>query len=153
MKKVFENFFAEIYDISDEIPHTVFAYWKGFLTLENQDAVDACQFSLDYFKEAGIKVMISDHVHLEGATVEFLDWLHAYYFPTCVANGLLSEIVLESAHDIGNITLDLMYDKEDLQKYLKANTLYTPKVKGLDKAKQLARAIVEEAYQTNCANG
>lgn len=142
MKKVFENLFAEIYDISDEIPHTVFAYWKGFLTLENQEAVYACQFSLDYFKQAGIKVMISDHVYLEGATTEFLDWIHSYYFPTCVANGLLAEIILESAAFMGNVALELMYDKEDMQKHLREKTLYTPKVQGLDNAKQLARAIV-----------
>lgn len=148
MKKVFKNPFAEIYDISDEIPHTVFAYWKGFLSLEEKKAVDACQFSLDYFKKAGIKVMISDHVYLEGATLEFLDWLHAYYFPTCIANGLLAEIVLASANEIGNITLELMYDKEDLQKHLQGGTLYTPKVQGLDKAKQLAQKIVVSQAQT-----
>jgi hypothetical protein len=144
MNKVFENPFAEIYDISEEIPHTVFAYWKGFLSLENQDAVDACQFSLDYFKDAHVKEMISDHVYLEGATVEFLDWLHVYYFPTCIANGLVAEIVLESANDMGNVALDLMYDKEDFEKHLQGGTLYTPKVHGIENAKKLAVQIVTQ---------
>ncbi|MCS6968442.1 MAG: hypothetical protein RMJ44_00185 [Cytophagales bacterium] len=148
MKKVFENPHAEIYDISHEIPHTIFAYWKGYLSMDSPEAITACQFSLDYFKEADIWVMISDHVYLEGATLPFLDWLHAYYFPTCIANGLKAEIILESSYDIGNITLELMYDKEDLQKHLKDKTLYTPKVKGLDNAKKLARAIVTQHAQT-----
>jgi hypothetical protein len=145
MKKVFENPFAEIYDIRDEINDTIFAYWKGFLSLDFPEAVEACQFSLDFFKMEGIKVMISDHTYLEGASLDFLDWIHKYYFPTCIKNGLRAEIILESSQPIGNITLELMYDQEDLQKNMIAGNLYTPKARDLEKAKQLARKVV--AYQ------
>jgi hypothetical protein len=144
MKKVFENPHAEIYDISQEVPNTVFAYWKGYLMKENEDAIAACEESLKYFKEAGILVMISDHKYLEGASVEFLDWLHDYYFPSCVKNGLKAELILDSEHDIGNISLDLMYDEDDLNRNLNGAGLYTPKIDTLENAKILAKKIVEE---------
>ncbi len=31
MKKIFENPNLEFFDITDEIPNTIFAYWKGYL--------------------------------------------------------------------------------------------------------------------------
>lgn len=147
MKKVFENPHTEIYDITEEIPKTVFAYWKGYLDLEKEEAIEACQASLDYFKEAGIVVMISDHKYLEGATVEFLDWLHDYYFPTCVKNGLQSEIILASEDDMGNIALELMYDEEDFHQKVKEGELYTPKIDTLENAKVLAQKIVNNDIQ------
>ncbi|WP_375560171.1 hypothetical protein ACE193_21050 [Bernardetia sp. OM2101] len=144
MKKVFENPHAEIYDISREIPNTVFAYWKGYLMKEFEDATTACEESLKYFKEANILVMISDHSHLEGASLEFLDWLHDYYFPTCVKNGLKAELILDSTHSMGNIVLDLMYYEEDKNRNLNDAGLYTPKVDTLENAKILAKNIVEQ---------
>jgi len=144
MKKVFENPFTEIYNISEEIPQTVFAYWKGYLILNEEEAVKACQVSLDYFKEENILVMISDHRYLEGAEVSFLDWLHEYYFPTCVKNGLLSEIILDSEHFMGNISLDLMYDEDTFKANALEGKLYTPKIDTLENAKVLAQKIVEE---------
>ncbi|TAF67961.1 MAG: hypothetical protein EAZ55_01065 [Cytophagales bacterium] len=142
MKKVFENPHTEIYDITDEIPNTVFAHWKGYLMMDAPEAIKACQVSLDYFKEANIQVMISDHAHLEGASVDFLNWLHDYYFPTAIANGLKAELILASEHDMGNISLDLMYDEEDIKRNTGDNGIYTPKVNGLEDAKVLARKIV-----------
>ena len=138
MIKVYENPHTEIYDISDEIPNTVFAYWKGYLFLNNAEAVDACQASLDYFKEKNIKIMISDHQYLEGAEVEFLDWLQSYYFPTAIQNGLKAEIILDSSYDMGNVSLDLMYAEEDMQKYIDKKALYTPKVNTFENAKKLS---------------
>jgi hypothetical protein len=144
MKKVFENSYAEIYDISQEIPNTVFAYWKGYLMKEDEDAIIACEESLKYFKEANILVMISDHTYLEGASLEFLNWIHDYYFPTCVKNGLKAEIILDSMYAIGNISLELMYDKDDMNRNLNDAGLYTPKIDTLENAKILAKKIVEE---------
>lgn len=144
MKQIFENTHTEIYDIREEVPHTVFAYWKGHLSLKKEEAKIACQASLDLFKELGIKVMISDHKYLEGATVEFLDWLHDYYFPTCVQNGLKAEILLASDEDMGNVTLDLMYDEDDFHKKISQGELYTPKADNLENAKRLAMKILEE---------
>ena len=144
MKKIFENLHTEIYDISEEIPNTVFAYWKGYLMKDEEDAIIACEESLKYFKEAGVLVMISDHRYLEGASVEFLDWIHDYYFPTCVKNGLKAEIILDSEYDMGSISLDLMYDKDDMNRNLNEAGLYTPKIDTLEKAKIVAKKIVEE---------
>ena len=144
MKKIFENSHTEIYDISQEIPNTVFAYWKGYLMKDNEDAIIACEESLKYFKEGGILVMISDHRYLEGASLEFLDWLHDYYFPTCIKNGLKAELILDSEHYMGNVSLDLMYDDEDKNRNLNNAGIYTPKIDTLENAKIVAKKIVEE---------
>ncbi|MCC5944341.1 MAG: hypothetical protein JJT94_05355 [Bernardetiaceae bacterium] len=145
MKKIFENKHTEIYDIRDEVPHTVFAYWKGYLIHSNPEAIEACEQSLDYFKKENIKVMISDHVYLEGAAVPFLEWLHDYYFPKAVENGLKAEIVLDSEHAIGKISLDLMYDEQDLHKKIKKGELFTPKAENLDIAKKMAQKIIADS--------
>jgi hypothetical protein len=144
MKKVFENPNTEIFNISDEIPSTVFAYWKGFLDLNDTAAVEACEVSLVYFKENGIKVMISDHSKLEGASVPFLDWIHDYYFPTSVKNGLKAEIILDSQYDMGCISLDLMYDEEDMYQKISKGELFTPKADSLENAKKLALQLITE---------
>lgn len=144
MNKVFENPHAVIFDISDEIPATVFAYWKGYLLHTSQEAKDARQASLDYFAEKNIKVMISDHQYLEGASVEFLQWLHDYYFPTAVSNGLISEIVLDSQHFMGSVSLDLMYNPDDLHKNIEEGSLYTPKADTLENAKRIAAELVND---------
>ncbi len=142
MKKVYENPFAEIFDISDEIPNTIFVYWKNYLSLNSQGAVESCEFSLNYFKENNILVMISDHSHLEGAELSFLDWIHDYYFPTAVKNGLKSEIILDSTFVMGNISLNLMYDETDMYRAVGKNELYTLKIDTLENAKKLAQSII-----------
>ncbi len=144
MEKIFENQYGVIYNLENEIEHVIFAIWRGYLLFDTPEAIKVCQVSLDYIKEAGIKVMISDHSGLEGASVEFLDWIQSYYFPTAVENGLLSEIVLDSAHLLGSVSLDLMYDTNDMQKHLKNQTLYTPKIDTIENAKLLANQIIQQ---------
>jgi hypothetical protein len=142
MTLIFENSHTQIFNISDKIPHTVFAYWKGFLTEGDNEARKACQVSLEYFKTAKIKVMISDHSLLEGATLPFLDWIHDYYFPTAVQNGLIAEIVLDAKEMIGQVSLELMYDKKDLKRRLEGKELLTPKCDTVENAEKLAAEIV-----------
>jgi hypothetical protein len=142
MVRVFANPHAEIFDISDEVPHTVFAYWKGFLQEGENEATYACQYSLDFFKEAGIKVMISDHSYLEGATLPFLDWIHDHYFPTAADNGLIAEIVLDAKELLGTVSLDLMYNEQDVKAKLGNRELLTPKSDTLENAKKLAAEII-----------
>lgn len=144
MKLIYENANTQIFNIEEEIPHTVFAYWKGFLSMEDEEALTACEESLRYFKSAGIKVMISDHKDLKGATIEFLDWLHDVYFPTAVKNGLIAEIILDSNYDMGNVVLDLMYDEEDFNRNMGESGIYTPKIDTLDNAKTLAGKIISK---------
>lgn len=144
MEKIFSNQFAEIYDISNEIPATVFAYWRDYLDKENPEFIRACQYSLDYFKDKNILVMISDHSGLKGAPPEVLDLIHEWYFPTAITNGLKAEIVLDSEEEIGQISLELMYDEADMQRFIDTNELMTPKVDTLEHAKELAREIVRK---------
>ncbi len=47
MIKVFENEYAELYDMSDEIPHVLFGHWRGFWWLRDAEAVRALHFPLD----------------------------------------------------------------------------------------------------------
>jgi len=142
MKKIFENKNLEFYDITDEIQNTIFAIWKGYLSLDDKAAVESCEYSLKYFKDNQTVVMISDHFNLEGATVEFLDWIQSYYFPTSIQNGLKAEIVLESNDSMANIALDLMYNKEDMAQYIDTKMLYTPKADSLENAKLLAKKLI-----------
>jgi len=145
MQKIFENKFTEIYDISTEIPETIYAIWRNYMTLENTEAVLACEKSLEYIKSANIKVMISDHQYLEGATIPFLEWIQKYYFPKALENGLIAEIILISDHILGNISLELMYNVNDLIKYQNDKQLYTPRIDNLQNAKIVARQIVEKS--------
>lgn len=65
MIKVFENQYAELYDMSDEIPHVLFGYWRGFWQLSDKDAMEALHFPLNYVKEKNIKIMLTDYKDLE----------------------------------------------------------------------------------------
>jgi hypothetical protein len=144
MKLVFENPHVQLFDITEKVPHTVFAYWKGFLMHGENQAKIACQKSLDYFLENKILVMISDHRFLEGASLEFLDWIHDYYFPTAAKNGLIAEIVLDATELMGTISLELMYDAVDINRSMEGKKILTPKVDTLENAEKLALEIVQK---------
>ncbi len=86
--------------------------------------------------------MISEHTQTEGVDVDFLDWLHESYFPDCVANGMMFEVLVQSEHDIGAISIDLVYDEADFHKKIEKGELLTYKVNTLEKAKVLGAKLI-----------
>ncbi len=113
----------------------------------DNEAKVACQKSLDYFLEENVLVMISDHRYLEGASLEFLDWIHDYYFPTAAKNGLIAEIVLDATELMGAISLELMYEEVDINRSMEGQKILTPKVDTFENAEKLALEIVQK-YKT-----
>ncbi|WP_448518338.1 hypothetical protein [Rhodoflexus sp.] len=145
MKKIFENAYAELYDISDEVPHTIFGYWKGLWLLDDQEAMQALFFPLDYIKEHQVKVMITDYRYLEIVPVETNDWLQKEWFPTVVKNGLLAEIVIDSTESLfSKISVDVMYGDVNKQ-----TGLMTPVVGSLEEAKKLALTFIQDLTLRN----
>ncbi len=145
MKKIFENPYAELYDISEEVPHTIFGYWKGLWMLEDEEAMRALRFPFDYIKEHGIKVMITDYRYLEIVPVETDKWLQREWFPTVVKNGLLAEIVIDSATSVfSKLSVDVMYENVN-----QVTGLYTPIVGSLEQAKELARKFIQDLEKQN----
>jgi hypothetical protein len=139
MKKIFENAYAELYDISDEVPHTIFGYWKGLWLLEDEEAMRALRFPFDYIKEHGVKVMIADYRYLDIVPVETDEWLQSEWFPTVVKNGLLAEIVIDANVNIfGKLSVDVMYENVN-----QLTGLLTPKAHSLEQAKDLAKKFIQ----------
>lgn len=139
MIKVFENQYAELYDMSDEIPHVLFGHWRGFWELSDKDAMEALHFPLDYIKEQGIKIMLTDYKDLEVVPEETNQWLMEYWFPTAVANGLKAEIILDANELIGQISVEFMYENVS-----KETGLITPKVATMEQGKEMARLFLEK---------
>lgn len=140
MKKIFENPYAELYDISDEVPHTIFGYWKGLWLLDDEEAMRALRFPFDYIKEHGIKIMITDYRELEIVPIETDDWLQKEWFPTVVKNGLRVEIVIDTNESIfGKISVDVMYENVN-----KTTGLITPIVNSFEEAKELAWRFIKD---------
>jgi len=142
MKKIFENPNIDFFDLSESFEKTVLACWKGYLDFEDPLSIEACQATLDYFEANQTKVMISDCNQLEGTTLPFLDWVHQHYFPACVKFGLKAEVVVDSAYDMGNISLELMYNPQDLYAHFDAQKLYTPQVKTMEQAEEIIKNIL-----------
>ncbi|MCS7019568.1 MAG: hypothetical protein RMJ87_10775 [Cytophagales bacterium] len=142
MRKIFENNYAELYDISDEIPYTIFGYWKGLWLLDDPEAMRALRFPFDYIKDHHIKIMITDYRYLEIVPVETDAWLQSEWFPTVVKNGLLAEIVIDSTNSVfSKLSVDIMYENVH-----QSTGLLTPTVGSLEEAKQLARKLIAELH-------
>lgn len=139
MTKVFENKYAELYDMSDEIPHVLFGYWKGYWELSDAEAMQALQFPLDYVKAKGIKIMLTDYKDLDVVPEETNQWLADYWFPTVVKNGLRAEIVLDANNLMGQLSVEFMYENIN-----KETGLITPQVTNLEQGKATAKLLLEK---------
>lgn len=139
MIKVFENEYAELYDMSDEIPHVLFGHWRGFWRLTDKEAMRALHFPLDYVRENGIKIMLTDYKDLEVVPENVNDWLASYWFPTVVANGLKAEIVIDATDLMGQVSVDFMYENVNAE-----TGLITPKAVDMEEAKQMARDLLKK---------
>ena len=139
MIKVFENEYAELYDMSDEIPHVLFGYWRGFWRLKDAETMKALHFPLDYVKEKGIKIMLTDYKNLEVVPENVNDWLASHWFPTVVENGLKAEIIIDATDLMGQVSVDFMYENVNAE-----TGLITPKAVNLEEAKQMARELLDK---------
>ncbi len=139
MIKVFENEYAELYDMSDEIPHVLFGYWRGFWQLTDAESMRALHFPLDYVKEKDIKIMLTDYKDLAVVSESVNDWLASYWFPTVVQNGLKAEIVIDANDLIGQVSVDFMYENVNVE-----TGLITPKALNLEEAKKMARELLDK---------
>jgi hypothetical protein len=139
MEKIFENPYLEMYSLANELPHTIFGYWKGYWELTDPVAMAALEFPFAYILDHGIKVMITDYSYLEVVPEDTAAWIDEVWFPTVVKNGLLAEIVIDAAEIYGQLSVQLMYEHVGAQ-----TGLLTPKVANLDDAKKLARQFLAE---------
>ncbi|TAD95435.1 MAG: hypothetical protein EAZ97_15480 [Bacteroidetes bacterium] len=144
MTKVFENEYAELYDLNDEIPSVLFGYWKGFWELTDPEAMKALLFPLEYVKEKGIKIMLTDYTYLDVVSEEVNQWLSGYWFPTVVKNGLKSEIVIDSTALIGQLSVEFMYENVS-----ESTGLFTPMVQNFEEGKELAIKLLKAWEQEN----
>lgn len=84
--------------------------------------------------------MITDYRYLDIVPIETDEWLQREWFPTVVKNGLLAEIVIDSATSVfGKLSVDVMYENVNQK-----TGLYTPLVGSLEQAKELARKFIED---------
>jgi hypothetical protein len=110
MEKIFENPYLEMYSLADELPHTIFGYWKGYWELSDPVAMAALEFPFAYVRDHGIKVMITDYSYLEVVPEDTAGWIDEVWFPTVVKNGLLAEIVIDAAEIYGQLSVQFMYE-------------------------------------------
>ena len=137
MQKIFENPYLEMYSLADELPNTIFGYWKGYWELGDSVAMAALHFPFNYIKDFGIQVMITDYQYLEVVPEETAEWIDKVWFPTVVANGLLAEIVIDAAEIYGQLSVQFMYENVSVE-----TGLLTPKVANLADAKELAKQFL-----------
>jgi hypothetical protein len=139
MKLIFKNPYAELYDLSAEIPHCIFGYWKGCWLLNDREAMQALEFPFDYIKKHQIKVMITDYRYLDVVPDETNEWIINVWFPKVVQNGLIAEIILDAEELVGQLSVEFMYESiNDL------TGLLTPKVDTLENAKALANKFINQ---------
>jgi hypothetical protein len=146
MKKIFENPYLEMYSLADELPQTIFGYWKGYWELTDPVAMEALYFPFDYIRDHEIKVMITDYTYLEVVPEDTAEWIDKVWFPTVVANGLLSEIVIDASEIYGQLSVEFMYEN------VNADTgLLTPKVNNLEEAKKMAAEFLRSVADRGSA--
>lgn len=141
-KNIIDNPSAKVTDISDEIPYTILGNWGGYWLWSDQTiAEDILNVLVPYVKDHHIKVMISTHHDLEGVDEHYMHWITNVIIPIFMEYGLFVEILIDSNHLIGNLSLDLMY--EDVIHHSQEGHKYmTPKVDSIEAGKELALKIV-----------
>ncbi|TAF65354.1 MAG: hypothetical protein EAZ55_08825 [Cytophagales bacterium] len=138
MKKIFENQYAELYDISEEVPQTIFGYWKGFWLLDDEEAMKALHFPFEYVEKNAIKIMITDYQFLEVVPPETNEWLEQVWFPTIVQKGLKAEIVLDATSLTAKLSVEFMYEN------VNQTGLFTTIVPTMEMAKELALNVLKK---------
>ncbi len=138
--KIYSGSFAEIYDLSSELPGTALAFWKGFFQLSDKNFTREMLETAALVKKAGIKVFISDHSDLKVVSSEVLDWLHKHWYKNSAANGLLMEFAIDATTVFGSITLKKMLATE------KIHGIKTVYINNFEDGKNAAKIFLEEEH-------
>ncbi len=136
--KIYAGEFAEIYDLSSELPYTAFAFWKGFFQVSDEKFVKEMLETANLVKTAEIKVYISDHSYLKVVSGEVLNWLHANWYRNSSDNGLLLELAIDARNAFGKISLKKMLDAT------KIGNIKTMYINNLEEGKEAAKLFLKE---------
>ncbi|PIE86338.1 MAG: hypothetical protein CSA05_01060 [Bacteroidia bacterium] len=94
--KIYSGKYAEIYDLSSELPHTIFAFWKGFFQISDRNFLKEMSETPKLIKNKNVKICISDHSYLKVVSSEVLNWLHNNWYKNSSAYGLLLELSIDT---------------------------------------------------------
>ncbi|BDD08147.1 hypothetical protein FUAX_05790 [Fulvitalea axinellae] len=136
---VYKGEFAEVYDMSAEIPGVAFAFWRGFFSLENPTFIKEMNDSVDEIKKRGIKVFISDHSYLKLVKDDVLQWLHDNWYTGAYQNGLVAELSIDAKSIFGKLSLEKMLNEA------KMGGVVSVKVHDLEDGKKAAKQFCEKA--------
>ncbi len=109
--KIYSGEFAEVYDLSPELPHTAFAFWKGFFQISDDRFIKEMKDTSGLVKPLGIKIFISDHSYLKVVSPMVLSWLHENWYKTSSEGGLLLELAIDAQNTFGKVSLQNMLDE------------------------------------------
>ena len=112
---VYKGTYAEVYNMSAEIPHTAFAYWRNFFRLDDPQFHEDMSQTVRLIADLDLKVYISDHSGLEVVTQDVLDWLHPNWYKKAYENGLIIEACIDASTIFAQITLAKMIDNSKTQ--------------------------------------
>lgn len=138
--KVYDGEFVEIYDLSPEIPHTAFAFWKGFFSLKDEKFIKEMNVSLNYIKKTEHKILISDHSFLKVVKDDVLKWIHENWYTTALENGLLFELSISPDCIFGNLSLEKILDQQ------KSKNIIIEKVQNFEDGKRAAKLFIDAHY-------
>lgn len=136
--KVYDGKFAEIYDLSSELPNTAFAFWKGFFSISDKTFVKEMKETSAYVKKANLKIFISDHSSLKVVTEDVLEWLHKNWYKTSSQNGLLLELAIDANSIFGQLSLEKMLNDT------KTGNIATENIQNFKDGKRAAKLFLEE---------
>lgn len=136
---LFSSEHLDIYDLTPEIPHAILASWKGHWGIEEHHK-SLLQHTLDYFRDNGTQIMVSDHSLLTMVTLDLQDLLESWYYKEAAKHGLKVEIWVEPSDILAKASISLLLET-DLRR---ASEVLTPKVPDMDEALLLAGQFAEK---------
>ncbi len=139
---VYDSEFCTLYDMRREIPHTAFAFWKGFFKLDNAVFLKDMKYSVEFIREKRIKVMISDHSHLKVVTPEVLAWIHKNWYAPAAKYGLKAEAVLEAESIFAKLTLEKMIEAKQ------TSNIQAVKFQKFEEARGFSEQMAKNLWET-----
>lgn len=140
----FRNSIAELHNLSSEGIACLYAYWMGYMELSNEEAMLACEKSWELIAQQHLKIMISNHDRMEGATPSYIKWVDRVYFPEAIKAGLRVEIVIQAKEFIAEQSLRVMYSSEEIARARDRKEILVYHVDSEEKAYAMARSLLLE---------